>query len=219
MINLILGIMLAVWCFIKRVSYGGKVEGKPLGLPRGSIKAYITLLIITFPFHYIVIGGEVPGLVINAIFVLVLFYFETRKAGKPVVKLHQIIQVIKDEWFGHKRKQEKNPLYLPKYSVRISIIVALVVIFLIIPIGTYETTTTLLDLIIIIGLFIIGQTFGGVANYKTRQRIKDQIEVMENYKSLSDVEIIENLMEKKPSLWKEKGLSILSYVIFLQILI
>ena len=44
-------------------------------MPRGTVRAFITLLVITFPLIYLINGEEIPRLIVNAIFVFTAFYF------------------------------------------------------------------------------------------------------------------------------------------------
>jgi len=87
MITWILGIFLLAYVFYKRFSKDGRVEGYPLGLPRGTVRAIITLMIVLFPFTYIINDTQIPSEVINAIFILVAFYYEARKGEDDRLKI------------------------------------------------------------------------------------------------------------------------------------
>lgn len=214
MISWILAGILAIWCLINRFSVDGKVEGEPLGMPRGTVRAYITLIIIAFPFHYIFFGGNVSELIINAIFVLVAFYFEARKSSVERVK--RIVEEIRDPEKYHKEeKKEKKPLYLPKYSVRISMVLLLTAILLIEPDVPFEATNKIFDLIIIIGLFLVGAIVRGIINYKKKKDIRERIFLMENFQSLSIYEVVDKIIAEEKSWWDRKGKSIISYIMIL----
>ena len=92
MITWIIGFILVIWLIIKRYGKDGKIEGLPLGMPRGTVRAFITLLVITFPLIYIMNGEQIPRLIVNAIFVLVAFYFQSRK--EKTEKIKHIIKEI-----------------------------------------------------------------------------------------------------------------------------
>ena len=224
MITWILASLLIVWCIIKRFGKDGKIEGQPLGMPRGSVRALITLLIITFPFIYLIRGEAIPRLIINAIFILVAFYFQARKSSSD--KLKRIIEEAKNpEKFkeGKKKVKKHHPLYLPRYSVRILLVTILTVIFIINTIGPNvpfeSTTTTLFDLLIIICLFMIGGIFRSIMNSRERKKIIHKIENMKDYLSLSIYEIHENLMVLKPGWWKRKRDSVLSLLTLTSVII
>ncbi len=209
--------VLVIWCTARRFMKDGKIEEQPLGMPRGTVRAFITLLIISFPFNYLLTGEEIPSLIINAIFILVAFYFQARKSGKD--KLKRIIKQIKNPE-KYVAKEEKKPLYLPKFSVRVLLLImltAIIIINIFRPTVPFESTitNTLVDLLIIICLFVVGAFFRGIGNYREKKKIKNQIINMRDYQSLTKYEILENLIDEKPSWWRQKGKSFLSMLILL----
>lgn len=56
MITWILGGIITVWLILRRFGKDGKIEGEPLGMPRGTVRALITILIVAFPFNCIFAG-------------------------------------------------------------------------------------------------------------------------------------------------------------------
>ena len=119
----ICGILL-IWCIVHRIGVGDKIEGPPLGMPRGTVRALITILIVSFPFTYLLSGQQIPGLIINAIFIVVAFYFEARRGTRD--KLNVIEDIKYPEEAEKKHDIDKEPLYLPKFSVRIILILSLI---------------------------------------------------------------------------------------------
>ncbi|TFF90292.1 MAG: hypothetical protein EU548_03770 [Promethearchaeota archaeon] len=218
MINWIIGVIIIIWLIFKRCSKDGKVEGQPLGMPRGTVRALTTLLIVLFPFWYLLANIQIPGLIVNVIFVLIAFYFEARKSGKE--RLNKIIKEIKTpENIEIPKKKEKYPLYIPKYSVRISLISILIILILFnIFLGSplqFEATNTFIDILLIIGIYIIGTIIRSVQNRIENKKIRHQIKEMKDYKSLPNIEIIENFMNQEESWWNQKGRSFFSIFIFL----
>jgi hypothetical protein len=215
MISWILAVIIIVWCLVHRFGMEGKVEGEPFGMPAGTVRALITIMIVAFPFSYLIINEEIPSLITNAIFILVAFYFQARKGGTE--KLKRIVKEVKyPELFEKEEKKRKYPIYLPKYSVRIILISMLALILIINSLGpqiSFVATDTLLDLFLIISLFVIGALFGAIGDNIERRNIKEQIREMENYQSLSKYEIIEKLAQQKPSWWKQKRRSFLSLAV------
>ncbi len=215
MISWILGIGLIIWCIKKRKGPDGKVEGEPLGMPRGTVRAIITIMVVAFPFTYLISSQEVPGLITNTIFILVAFYFESRKGGQD--RVNRIFQHIKD--FRKAEETEKKswkPLYLPKYSVRILLILILALIVLIntyLPNSSFVAINTLADIFIIIVLFWIGTFIRIISQSREKKKINTEIQAMENAQNMSKYEIFEKLVEEKPSWWKKQGNSILSVLI------
>ncbi|MFX1365788.1 MAG: hypothetical protein ACFFCE_02935 [Promethearchaeota archaeon] len=218
MISFIIGGILLVWCIVNRYSKNGKVIGEPLGMPKGTVRALITIMLVSFPLGYILEEDqEIPGLIINSIFVAVAFYFEARKSERE--KLQQIVNEIKDpEMVTIDLRKEKFPLYLPKYTVRFFLIIILVAI-LIVNYYLYQTpfeiTNTLIDLLIIISLFIFGGIFRSISKSRERKRIGEEVKNMDA--SLTDIQVVEKLM-LEPSWWKSTGRSILSIIMLITII-
>ena len=86
MITWILGGILFIWIIANRFSQYGKIEGEPLGMPRGTVRALITLMIVSFPIGYLLTGETIPSLIINTIFIVVAFYFEARRSDHERLK-------------------------------------------------------------------------------------------------------------------------------------
>jgi len=220
MINWIIGIIIIIWLIFNRCLQDGKVENQPLGMPKGTVRALTTLLIVLFPFWYLLVNIQIPGLIVNVIFVLIAFYFESRKSGKE--RLNKVIQEIKaPRMVEVSEKKEKYPLYLPKYSVRISLILILIlIIFLNLFLGSplqFEATNTFIDILLIIFIFIFGTIIRSIQNRIENKKITHQIKEMKDYKSLPNIEIIEHLMNQEESWWNQKGRSFFSLLIFLSI--
>ena len=79
MITWILGIALIIFVLIRRFGKDGRIEGYPLGMPRGTVRAIITLMIVLFPFTYIIWPAQIPSEVVNTIFILVAFYMKRER--------------------------------------------------------------------------------------------------------------------------------------------
>ena len=215
MISFILLAIFGTWVLINRFSRDGKVEGHPLGTPRGTIRALSTIMIVAFPFGYLLRSEAIPSLIVNVIFVVVAFYFEARRSEHE--KIRQIVDEIKrPDIFLQDSKKEKRPLYLPKYSVRFLLVFMLTITLIANYFGPrvpFEVTNTFFDLLIIIILFIIGGSFRGIANSRERKRMKEQIANMDA--SLSEVEIVEKLILENAGWWKRKGRNVLSITMFI----
>ncbi|MBY9006729.1 MAG: hypothetical protein KGD63_08225 [Candidatus Lokiarchaeota archaeon] len=55
-INWIIGGIFLIWIIINRFGNEEKIEDQPLGLPRGTVRAFITLLVASFPLIYLITG-------------------------------------------------------------------------------------------------------------------------------------------------------------------
>ena len=212
MISYILLAILLAWCLFNRLREGGKIEGYPLGMPRGTVRAIITLMIVSFPFTYLLNGRDIPGLIVNAMFVAVAFYFEARKSGKE--KLQRICKEIDETGsYDLEQKGEKKPLYLPKYSVRTTLFVLLCLILVInfygpnVPI---EALNTVVNLIIIMFFFILGLIARSVINKREEKKINEKVQDMKAQGTVSKFDIVNTILAEEPSELKQKGKSLLS---------
>ena len=204
MITWILGGILVFYCLFRRfLIKGGKIANNPLGMPRGTIRAFITILIVSFPFTYILNAKEVPGLVVSSIFFLVAFYFETRRSKHE--ELWEIIKKIKNQGAGLK---EAHPLYLPKYSVRIILITLIILISIVNFLGPnipFQSQSTMIDLIVLVFLFILGSFFRALSTIKNNKKIKERVLNTPNYQSLSEFELMGKTGEINLSHLKKKA--------------
>ena len=220
MITWFLGPALIIWCIYARSKPDGKVEGYPLGMPRGTIRGLIAIFIVSFPFGYVLTGQQIPGLITNALFLIVAFYFEARKGGDD-----DINQIVKEVIHPEKvlaEKDEKKPLDLPKYSVRITLITMLALIIILNSLGphvAFETTNTLIDLFLIISLFIIGSLIRGFGSSRHKKRIHAQISQMQGLDNKSKFEIIQELADRPKSWWKQKGDSLFSIITLIAVIL
>lgn len=218
MITWILGIFILVYVLYKRFSKDGRIEGYPLGMPRGTVRAIITLMIVLFPFTYIFWNRPIPSEVVNTIFILVAFYFEARKGEDNRLKF--IAEIINPEKVVEEKRKTIKPLYLPKYTVRISLMLILVVYYLIdlfVQKITLELTNTLIDILVIAILYFIGTFFRAIGQIWSKKKLKEQIEAIPNYKELSKYDILEKLNEGKRGGVNNVGKSIFSIVVFIAV--
>ena len=78
-------------------------------MPRGTVRAFITLTMVSFPFGYLLTGEVIPPLIVNPIFIVIIFYFEARTSTEE--KLKQIVNEIKiTDLKTLDLKEEKMPL-------------------------------------------------------------------------------------------------------------
>lgn len=222
MITWILCIILIIWCIIKRYIQNEKVEGFPLGMPRGTIRALIAILVVAFPFSYLLEGKEIPSAITSAIFILVAFYFDSRKAKKEEYK--ELIRRVRDPVkYEEDIEKMKYPLYLPKYSVRTLLVIMLISILITNFYGPnvpFEITNTIMDILLIISFFILGGFFRRLVNFREDKKMKRQITLkLAEEPNLSDDQIIEYFNTLQPSWWSTKGKNIFSIITLIAIVI
>ncbi|MHA1682980.1 MAG: LapA family protein [Promethearchaeota archaeon] len=216
MITLIIGTMLFALCIIMRLHSTGEVKGEPLGLPKGSVRAIITLLVISFPYGYLIKGTEPPSLIINAIFILITFYFTSRKKkDNKVNRIFDDLRNVEDE-------SRWQPLYLPRYSVRI-ILVLLIVGMLTLnfygPQFPFQTTNTMSDILFMILAFFFGAFINVLKHKREKKELSKQIAALEKAGKLDKFEILEKVTDEKPSKLELKGKNALSLLTLVAVLV
>jgi hypothetical protein len=214
MITWILGTILIVWCVIRRFLKNGRVEEYPLGMPRGTVRAIITLMVVSFPFTYLLNGTEIEVQIINAIFILAAFYFEARRNENEEIEMAK--EIKNPEKYKQLKTKEKYPLYLPKYSVRIMLMIILLIIFLInMSLGvSFQIINTIFNILIIVVLYFIGTLFQNLASYRNKKKVIKKIQSIENYQNKSEFELYEIILTLETNPWKRRWRNIYSLITF-----
>lgn len=218
MITWIIGTVLIAFVLFKRFAKDGRVEGYPLGMPRGTVRAIITIMIVLFPFKYIIENNQIPSAIVNAIFLLVAFYYEARKGEDSRLKF--ISEIINPKEAIEEKKIDIKPLYLPKYTVRISLLLILLVYYIIDLLFhniSLQLTNTLIDILVIAFLYFVGTFFRAIGNIWSKKKLKKQIEAIPNYKQLSKYDILEKLDKKKRGGVSNVSKSLFSILVFLAV--
>ncbi len=91
-----------------------------LGLPRGSVRALLTLIIVSVVVTESVRGHAVPIFWTETLMIAMAHYFTSRRFMQLAP---EVIQRLEEE--GHIEK-ESNPLFLPRHSIRIIILLTFV---------------------------------------------------------------------------------------------
>ena len=92
----------------------------PIGLPRGSVRALLTLLIVAVVIVQLGRGREVELLWTETLMIALAHYFTSRR----FIRLSpDVIRRLTEE--GH-IEAEPRPLYLPQYSIRLILVVAFI---------------------------------------------------------------------------------------------
>jgi hypothetical protein len=221
MISWILGSILFIWCLYKRFKTDERLEGA-FGFPKGTTRALIAIIVVAFPFNYLLTGKGIPSAIISAIFILVAFYFDSRKT-----KREETVELIYETKFPEKAEKEaklkKYPLYLPKYSVR-TILLLLLVFILVININgpnlPFQITNTIVDILLLIFFFMIGAFFKSLINIKDKKKTKVDIKSKLNEDPfISDEKIMQFLSKKKKYWWDAKGLNSLAIITLIAVVI
>src|SRR5262245_31659082 len=91
----------------------------PLGLPTGSVRAVLTLLILAIVVREVVLGRNVAVIWTETLVIALAYYFTYRRFAW--LRREQIIRLEREGALP----REPNPLGLPRHSIRILIILTL----------------------------------------------------------------------------------------------
>ncbi len=204
MITWILAIFLLIWIFVQRLLKKKKIVGVPLGLPEGTVRACIALLIVTFPLNQLIMSQLNASLFpitiqewfVNTLFVVVAFYFEARAYEKSI---RQLLKEVKDP-ARYKKSKDEMPLYWPRFTVRITIFTFLILTAVLVGAGIFSetldfssTSSILTELIFIVFFFIIGLLIRRLHQRQLKRKIRRRLGKHDG----SHEELIEVLEEKE----------------------
>ncbi|MBI3860734.1 MAG: hypothetical protein HY290_02440 [Planctomycetia bacterium] len=91
----------------------------PLGLPTGSVRALLTLLILAVVVHEVVLGRQVAVIWTETLVIALAYYFTYRR----FVSLPRDV-IVRLEREGA-LPREPNPLFLPRHSIRFLVILTI----------------------------------------------------------------------------------------------
>ena len=94
----------------------------PLGLPRGSIRALLTLMIVAVVIAQMVRGEKIELLWTETLMIAMAHYFASRR----FIRLPpEVIKRLVDEGYI---ELEARPLYLPSHSIRVLLLVSFIAV-------------------------------------------------------------------------------------------
>jgi len=204
MITWILCAFLLLWIFSERLIRKKKIIGVPLGLPEGTIRACIALLIVTFPLNQLIMYQlfqpffliTIEQWFLNTLLVVVAFYFEARAFEKNIP---QLLKEIKDP-AKYKKTRNEMPLYMPRFTVRITLFSLLVLTSVLLGFKVFDGTislatssTFLTELIFIVFFFMIGLIIRRIHQNQLKNKIRRRIRKHEG----TQEELLEIIEEKE----------------------
>jgi hypothetical protein len=92
----------------------------PLGLPSGSVRAMLTLMIVAVVFHQVARGNQVEPLWTETLMIALAHYFTSRRF---INLAPDVMRRLEEEG---KVEVESHPLYLPRRSIRALLVLAFV---------------------------------------------------------------------------------------------
>ncbi|MHA1371908.1 MAG: hypothetical protein ACTSRA_19590 [Promethearchaeota archaeon] len=221
MLTYILSGVMLIYCAVRRLLPNGRVVGVPMGMPRNTIRAIVTVLILSIPLDFLLRNKEVPDLVVNSMFTLIAFYFQSRKGSDDRTDriINELISIRATPVKTNGNDKEiLYPLYLPKYWVRGILVILVLVTFLYNLAGpniSFMTVNTMYDLLSIILFFFVGLAFRTLTSRREKQKIHATITKLREAGQMSDFEILETLITQPSSPSKRRLKSLLSLLILI----
>ena len=136
----------------------------PLGLPTGSVRASLTLMVVAVVVTKLALGRELDVLWIETLLIALAHYFTSRR----FVSLPPgVLQRLENEGVIEK---ERHPLYLPRNSIRTIIVAAFVGfgIYLYREKRLFEAQS--LALLSMVFAYLLGAIVRGISQWVTRHR-------------------------------------------------
>jgi len=138
----------------------------PLGLPVGSVRALLTLIVLAVVISNLASGREIDVLWVETLLIALAHYFASRRfVSLPPEVLRKLEQdgVIEKEW---------NPLFLPRHSIRILILGAFVglAVYLYREQRLFEPTA--LSFLVIVFAYLLGSLAHGVKSWFIPKRTR-----------------------------------------------
>jgi len=139
-------------------------ERNPLGLPAGSVRALLCLIVVSFVVAQTALGVGVAVVWHESLMIMLAHYFTTRR----MVPLSPELRARLEE--SGEIDREANPLHLPKHSVRVLIVAAFagLGIYLYQEHRLFETQS--LPLLVSVGAYLLGTFAKGLLGWLARNR-------------------------------------------------
>jgi len=137
-----------------RVGQGKVNPNTGLGMPEGTIRAWLAIVIVSMPFTFFWRSEPVPSMVVSMVFATIAFYF-----GKRIEKSSVQEAVMQISEGRKKISKDELPLYLPKYSVRAILVLLVVALFInsyFMPSPLPAIINTFIDILAIVGSYVLG---------------------------------------------------------------
>ena len=151
----------------------------PLGLPSGSIRALLTLLIVAVVIVQTVRNQEVKPLWLETLLIALAHYFTSRRfIHLPQTTVRQLQQ-------DGLLEEESAPLYLPRHSIRAIIVVAFLgmTIYLYREGTLFDPARQALSIMGVVGAYMLGIVARGFLSWWTRGRQTDASRSWEDAKA------------------------------------
>jgi len=150
----------------------------PLGIPNGSVRALLTLQIVAVVIYQLVEGREVKPVWTELLMIVLAHYFTSRRF---VHLAPDVIERLEDE--GH-IEAERHPLFLPRHSVPLLLVLA----FVGLAVYLYQTQhlfeSEALSILGVVFSYLLGVAARGILNWTSGDRQPRPAQLWEDIKAL-----------------------------------
>lgn len=150
----------------------------PLGLPTGSVRALLTLIVVAVVVARVALGKSLDPLWIETLLIALAHYFTSRRfVSLPPAVLQRLEQegVI---------EKERHPLYLPKNSIRTIIIGSFVGLGIYLYREPKLVTSEAIALLSMVFAYLLGAIVRGISSWFTKRRAQPITGVWGDIKAL-----------------------------------
>src|SRR5438067_678376 len=138
----------------------------PLGLPSGSVRAMLTLIVVAVIIVELARGHDLQVLWTETLMIALAHYFTSRRF---IHLPREVIQRLKAE--GH-LDEEAQPLFLPRHTIRAVIVLAFIILAAWLYWRDRFFTPQALSIFGTLASYLLGIVFKGVVTWWSKQRHK-----------------------------------------------
>lgn len=154
----------------------------PLGLPTGSVRAVLTLLIVAVVVVETGRGKPLDELWSETLLIALAHYFTSRRF---VGMTPALLKRLEDEG---EISRESNPLYLPKHSIRAAIVLAFAgLAWYVYEIREVRHFADVPPVLVTVGSYLLGVFARGIWNWRTRDQARTPSRFWEDVKAATVV--------------------------------
>lgn len=156
------------------------VARPPLGLPTGSVRALLTLLIIAVVIVETIRGQPLDDLWNETLLIALAHYFTSRRfVGLPP----DVLRRLEDE--GHVPR-ESNPLFLPRHSIRALVVAAFAgLAYYVFETKQVRSFSEVPPVLITVSSYLLGVLAGSFWAWRNRHRPTTRSRLWEDLKALA----------------------------------
>ncbi|RPI83286.1 MAG: hypothetical protein EHM42_08570 [Planctomycetaceae bacterium] len=156
------------------------VARPPLGLPIGSVRALITLLVIAVVVVETLRGNKLPELWSETLLIAAGYYFTSRRllnvSGPELERLEREGAVA----------LERNPLYLPRYTMRAVILAAFAgLAYHLYAVQNVRSFSDYPPILIAVGSYLLGSMVRGLFSLGSRTRQPRRSRLLDDLKAIA----------------------------------